>query len=239
MHTLALIVPEALSGERLDQAIARLAPELSRRMAKRLIDDGAVFIDGKRAQVCSRAVRAGNRVRVTVGSAADPGMPPPRVIHLDADLVVVDKPAGAPTEPTRQGSRGTVHAALLEHLHKEGMDTAFLHAAHRLDADTTGVLVFARNPAAAHGVGEQLASGSVERRYLGLVTPPPPWSSARLDAPLLSTGREGRGRVFVDPQGLPSLTVATVLERTAVGALVFLVVRSTLRAPGSLRRAST
>jgi 23S rRNA pseudouridine1911/1915/1917 synthase len=225
--SVTLTVPDELAGQRLDVVIPRLAPQISRRQTRRLVEDGAVFVDGKRVQVCSRAVRGGARLEVALPSAAAERRPEVQVglVTLDADLVVCDKPAGVPTEPTREGSRGTLLAALVDALKARNEDTGFLHAVHRLDTDTTGVVVFARSADAARTIGKQLHDGTAERRYLALVDGVPPWVRARLDQPLSRT-RDAMGRVQVDPDGAPALTLATVLVPGTSGSLVLCAPRT-------------
>jgi 23S rRNA pseudouridine1911/1915/1917 synthase len=215
-----LVVPEELEGLRLDIAIARLAPQISRRAARRLVEDGAVFVDGKRVQVCSRAVRAGASIEIAAAPREHEPAPAPAILAIDEHLVVVDKPAGVPTEPTREGSQGTLKAALHDALRERGERVDFLHAAHRLDTHTTGVVVFARSPDAANVVSRQLHDGLAERRYLALVDGIPGFVRARLDWPLAQK-RDAEGRVRVDENGAPSVTLTTVLAPGTTGALAW------------------
>lgn len=218
MKTRTFIVPEELSGERLDVVLARLAPDLSRRQVRRMVDAGSVFLDGRRTQVCSRTVRAGTAIEVAL---APPRLevPPVTVLALDEHLAVIDKPARMPAEPTREGSAGSALRALAELLRQRGEPHEGLRAAHRIDVDTTGVLVFARNARAAQALHAQFAAQQVARRYLALVAGQPPWTRQRIDLPL-SKQRDEDGRVHVDPQGAPCTTLAVVLARGAGGALL-------------------
>lgn len=222
-RSLRFTVPAELEGQRLDVIIARLAPGISRRHARRLIDDGAVFVDGKRVQVSSRPLKPGAKVEVSVAEHQQAA--PPDILWLDADLVVADKAAGVPTEPTREGSRGTLKAQLEDELKARGESTAFLHAVHRLDTDTTGAVVFARSADAAHRVGRQLHDGTAERRYLALVVGVPEWARAHLDWSLTKT-RDDAGRIQVDPDGVPASTMATVLVPGRTAALVLCAPRT-------------
>ncbi len=221
-----VVVPEELAGQRLDVVVARLLPQISRRQARRLVEDGSVFVDGKRVQVCSRAVRAGARIDASVDApGSSRPAPAPRILACDGAVVVVDKAAGVPTEPTREGSRGTLKKGLEDALKALGEDTAFLHAAHRLDTHTTGVVIFARSSDAAHSVGRQLVEGTAERRYLALVAGQPEWTRARLDWPL-TRARDGEGRIRVDADGVPAVTLATVLARGTTAALALCAPRT-------------
>lgn len=225
MSTLRLIVPDTLDGARLDVAVARLAPELSRRLVRRLVEDGAVFVDGRRTQVCSRTLRAGARLDVSVPEGPARPAIEAGIVAIDGHLVVANKPAGMPTEPTREGSRGTLHAALAELLRGRGERTESLAAAHRLDTDTTGVIIFVRTSEAARHVGGLFHEGSAERIYLAVVAGQPAWDEQMIDAPL-SRSRGPDGRVRVETDGAPSTTAATVLARGTTGALVLCVPRT-------------
>lgn len=240
MRGLLLTVPRDLDGERLDVVIARLAPEISRRAARRLIGDGAVLVGGQRTLVQSRTVRAGTSVEVHMpdgapavpgdgdggdGATEGAGAAPERVniIAMEPGFVAVDKPAGMPTEPTRQGARGTLLHALHEALRARGEDVSFLAAAHRLDTHTSGVVIFARTRAVAAVLGAQLAAQSVDRRYLALVDGLPPFESARFDR-ALARKPGADGRIYARPEaqgGAPALTLARVLARGVDGALLW------------------
>jgi 23S rRNA pseudouridine1911/1915/1917 synthase len=229
-----LEVPHALDKERLDVVIARLAPEISRRLARRLIDEGAVLVDGQRIQVQSRVVRAGTTIDVHVPDApAAPNQAAPadaapfaEILAIDSSLVVVGKPVGMPTEPTRQGARGTLLPLLEATLIARGESVSFLAAVHRLDTHTSGVVVFARSRYAAAAVGAQLADerheDRPERRYLALVEGVPEWNVARMDAPLAKRP-SADGRVYATPierGGAPAVTLVTVLARGDGAALL-------------------
>lgn len=226
-RTQRFTVPRELAGQRLDVVIARLAAGVSRRHARRLVDDGAVFVDGKRLQVCSRPLKAGAKIELTVLAERHDAAPaePTRLLALDEDLVVADKAAGVPTEPTKEGARGTLKAHLEDELKARGESVAFLHAVHRLDTDTTGAVVFARNAEAAHRVGRQLHDGVAERRYLALVAGVPEWTRARLDWSL-SRVRDESGRIHVDNDGVPALTLATMLAAGTSATLLLCAPRT-------------
>lgn len=218
MKSKSFIVPDELAGERLDVVLARLAPGISRRQARRLVDAGSVFLDGRRSQVCSRPVSAGAAIEVSLAPPR-PASPPIALIALDDDLVVIDKPARMPAEPTREASAGSAHHALGELLRSQGLAHDGLRAAHRIDVDTTGVLVFARGAAAARALSQQFADQRVARRYLALVAGVPSWGRRRIDLPL-ARQRDAEGRVQIDPDGAPCTTLAVVLARGEQGALV-------------------
>ena len=162
---------------RLDKAIARDVPpdaHLSRSRLARLIADGAVTVNG--APVTARdRVAAGDAVAVRVRAAEDPETRaediPLRILHEDGDLLVVDKPAGMVVHPAPGSPGGTLVNALLHHF---GGDLSGVGGerrpgiVHRIDKDTSGLLVVAKSDAAHHGLAAQFAAHSVERHYLAI-----------------------------------------------------------------------
>jgi len=196
------VVPEELAGERLDRAMARVASGVTRGEARRLIAAGVVFVGGRRTGISSRAVRAGERLQWDAPAATPPALAPPgpvpRIVVDRAELWIIDKPAGMPVEPTREGSRGT----LVEWL-RLNHGPAFI--AHRLDVATSGLLVVARDKDALAALNALFAAHTIDRSYLAVVSPAPPWEQATLDEPL---------------DGKKAVTHARVLARAATAALV-------------------
>jgi 23S rRNA pseudouridine1911/1915/1917 synthase len=170
------LIAADLHGERLDRAIARLNPRISRMEARRMISGGSVFVDQHRTRIASRLVRAGQRL-VCYRLALAPIGSVPQVILTHADFLVVDKPAGMAVEPTRAGDIATVTRWLGE----QGRP-AFI--THRLDAPVSGALVVATTAAAQSELNRLFAVHGVERQYLAAVTPAPPWSTHTIDSPL-------------------------------------------------------
>jgi 23S rRNA-/tRNA-specific pseudouridylate synthase len=170
-----LIAPD-LHGERLDRAIARLNPRISRMEARRMIGGGSVFVDQHRTRIASRLVRAGQRL-VCYRLALAPSGSAPRVVLAHADFLVVDKPAGMAVEPTRAGDVATVTRWLSE----QGQP-AFI--THRLDVPVSGALVVATTAAAQAELNRLFAVHGVERQYLAAVTPAPSWQTETIDSPL-------------------------------------------------------
>jgi 23S rRNA pseudouridine1911/1915/1917 synthase len=204
---LRLTIPGALAGLRLDQALARLLPEESRSRLARLIDEGHVTVDGARVPG-KRKVRSGEAVEVSLAprqeeSAFRPEAIALEIVHEDRDVLVVNKPAGLVVHPGSGNWDGTMlnallhHAPALEHLARAGI-------VHRLDKDTSGLLVVAKNEPAQHSLVKQLAARSVKRTYLALVR----GKVARggtIDAPV---GRDPkhRTRMAVVRDGKPAIT---------------------------------
>jgi len=196
------VVPDELAGERLDRAMARVAPGVTRGEARRLIAAGVVFVAGRRTGISSRAVRAGERLQwdepVEAPAALVATGPVPRIVLERPELWMVDKPAGMPVEPTREGARGT----LVEWL-RRNQGPAFI--AHRLDVATSGLLVVARQKPALVALNALFAAHAIERAYLAVVSPAPSWEQATLDQPL---------------DGKPAVTHARVLGRAPAAALL-------------------
>jgi 23S rRNA pseudouridine1911/1915/1917 synthase len=191
-HAVRFVVPDADDGLRLDQALARHVPGLSRRKARVLIDLGGVFVDRGRVKVAGRPVRAGQAIEANLGGALERAsgtgaaarardeaeLPPYRVVFEDEHLVVVDKPAGLVTAPTPESDRGN----LLDQLARRGAGPVYL--VHRIDLPTSGLLVFARTADANRALGQRFAVHDVEREYLAVVAGELPASVTTIDRPV-------------------------------------------------------
>ncbi len=162
---------------RLDKAIARDVPaeaHLSRSRLTRLLEEGRVTVDGTRAGARDK-VAEGARVVVTVPVAEDPETRaediPLAIVHEDADLIVVDKPAGMVVHPAPGSPGGTLVNALLHHFGGalSGVGGSKRPGiVHRIDKETSGLLVVAKSDAAHHGLAAQFEKHTVERRYLAI-----------------------------------------------------------------------
>ena len=204
---LRLTIPGALAGLRLDQALARMLPEESRSRLARLIDEGHVRVDG--AQVPGkRKVKSGEAVDVSLAprqeeSAFRPEAIALDIVHEDRDVLVVNKPAGLVVHPGSGNWAGTMlnallhHAPALEQLARAGI-------VHRLDKDTSGLLVVAKNEPAQHSLVKQLAARTVKRTYLALARGKV-GRAGTVDAPI---GRDPghRTRMAVVQGGKPAVT---------------------------------
>ena len=217
MKRLSLAVGPADSGERLDRFIA-VRGGISRGEARRALEAGGVFLDGRRCKVASRALRAGQSVAVNLeesGRAARPAVPLERgrLLYADAEIAAVDKPAGVPAQPTLTTDSGTLPelvAALL---------ASPVTLVHRLDRETSGVTVFARTAAAGAALAEAFRSGAPEKTYLALAARAPTPREGRVDAPLgKDPVRAGLRRV--DPRGDPAATRYRTLREGPEAALV-------------------
>ena len=208
MPTIRAEVPAALAGERADKVVAALAG-VSRSLARRLLETGGATLDG---------VPASPRDRVAAGRALDVDLPAspvlePEVVpfgvrYEDSDLAVVDKPAGVVVHPgAGRGGAGTLAAGILQRwpgvrgVGEEGR----WGIVHRLDQDTSGLLVVALSPAAWPPLRRAMARHEVERTYLALVHGIPEAATGTIEAPLGRDPRR-RGRVRVDAAGRAART---------------------------------
>jgi 23S rRNA pseudouridine1911/1915/1917 synthase len=216
------VLPDAQAGQRLDQALAALLPEHSRARIQRWIRDGAVRVDGE-AALPRRRVLGGERVTLDAplleeGEAwARPEPVPFTVLHEDAALLIVDKPAGLVVHPGAGNPSGTLVNGLLHRFPElAGLPRAGI--VHRLDKDTSGLLVVARTAQAHTALVRQLADRSMGRGYLAVVEGVPV-SGFTVDEPI---GRDPRNRLrmAVVPGGRPAVTHVRVEERYRAHALL-------------------
>ncbi len=206
-----------LAGSRLDQALAALAEGLSRRAARALIEQGAVYLDGRRCRTASRAVAEGARIAVEEGPAPPTEVPDLAVLWRQGPLLVMNKPAGVPFAPTRAAAGGTVLHALARRL---GIPLKALHPIHRLDTGTSGAVLVALEARAAAFLGEALREGRVAKTYNAWVAGQPKGAEGSWSFPL---GRPVGGVVRLDPSGREARTLYRVLARE--GEWAFLELR--------------
>ena len=206
------------AGRRLDAWLAVRLPGLSRARLQALIAAGRVTVDGAPARASLR-VRAGQRAVVAVPAAA-PAVPraqdiPVPVVHEDAHLLVVDKPAGLVVHPGAGTADGTLVNALLGRVKDLSGVGGVLRPGivHRLDKGTSGLLVVAKDDATHRALVEQFASRTVEKEYLALVLGAPSRPRGEIDAPV---GRDPVHRQKMSvraSRGRPARTTWSVEER--------------------------
>lgn len=175
---------------RLDKALARDVPEeanLSRTRLARLIADGAVCVNGAVVTDPKAKVAEGAEVEITVAAAAESDLAPENIPldirYEDDDLIVLAKPAGMVVHPAPGSPSGTLVNALMFHCGDDlsgvgGMKRPGI--VHRIDKDTSGLLVVAKSDAAHHGLAAQFAAHTVERKYLAIVHGVPDGADPRL-----------------------------------------------------------
>jgi 23S rRNA pseudouridine1911/1915/1917 synthase len=224
-------VPEGLDGERLDAALARMFG-LSRARAAELISDGAVLVAGRMAAKSER-VPAGEWLEVTLPPPAEPvpARPEPvpglTVLFQDADILVVDKPAGVAAHPTPGWTGPTVLQGLLA----AGFTIATSGAAerqgivHRLDANTTGVMVLATSERGYSSLKQAFRDREVDKRYHALVQGHPDPLRGTIDAPI-ARHPSGDGRFAVINGGRPSVTHYDTLEAFRAASLTEIILET-------------
>jgi 23S rRNA pseudouridine1911/1915/1917 synthase len=218
---LSATVPREMGGLRLDQALARLFHQYSRNRLQAWLEQGHIKVDGKRLSP-RHPVTGGERVVLEPPRLPDAASPqaqrmPLKIVFEDAALIVIDKPVGLVVHPGAGQPDRTLMNGLLAHAPAlAGVPRAGI--VHRLDKDTSGLLVVAKTVEAQTSLVEQLASRTVRRTYLALVQGDPP-ASGVIDAPV---GRDPRARtrMAVTHRGKESRTTYRVVERFGAAALV-------------------
>lgn len=166
-------VTEQLAGLRLDQYLAECCDSFSRSLARRLVDIGGVHLAGRRVRRCSQPVSVGDYVEVFVDSQPLQPMKldKERILYRDRDLIVLDKPAGMPTQPAPSRYQGTVYAELQKALsdtkHKDARPS--IGMVQRLDRDTSGVMVFSIHQRAHKAMTEAFRGHNIDKVYWALV----------------------------------------------------------------------
>lgn len=215
-----LRIGPALAGYRLDQALAALFPAYSRSRLQRLIDQGLVLVDGTTRRRRDK-VRSGEEVRLRLAPESRPScVAQPidlEILFEDDHLLVVDKPAGLVVHPAAGNRDGTLQNALLHHLPRlDSVPRAGI--VHRLDKDTSGLLVVAKTPLAHKSLVDQLQRRSLYREYRALVQGVPV-AGGTVTVPI---GRDPlrRTRMTVIAGGRPAMTHYRVRERFAAHTLL-------------------
>ena len=192
MRTFRFSVADADAGSRLDRALADRREIGTRTLAERLLSDGAVRVDGV-ARPKSHRLEAGSVIEVELPETEPTVLAPEPVsiplVFEDEHLVILDKPAGLVVHPGAGTTRGTLAGQLLTLGAAGGPDPARPGIVHRLDRDTSGLLVVARSEEAHAALQEAIRRREVERRYLALVRGHPNSRTGRIDAPM---GRDRR-----------------------------------------------
>ena len=208
--TYRFLVADTDEGLRLDQFLTAHLPALSRSHVQRLIRDGHVRIDRGRVKA-SLAIEAGRAVEIDVPAPApdrpEPEALPLTILHDDADLVIVDKPAGMVVHPAAGHAHGTLVNALLHHV--GGLSgiggTQRPGIVHRLDRGTSGVMVIAKHDRAHRELSRQFHDREVAKEYVALIWGTLP-AGARIDQPI---GRDRRHRRKMSTRAARSRSAVT------------------------------
>jgi 23S rRNA pseudouridine1911/1915/1917 synthase len=223
-----LRVPSELSGMRLDVALVRLLPRLSRTRIQELVKDGGVFLGGERATRSAEPVEAGQTIelRPVARGRARRGGPPGgalTVLFEDEHLVAIDKPPHQVVHPSSIVRGGTVSELALARWGAlpalQGEDRPGI--VHRLDAETSGVMVLAKSEVAAAALLRQFREREVEKTYVAIVLGVPRFDNDWIDLPLgRSPRRPDRVSVMAEGEGRPAQTHYRTIERYEAFALL-------------------
>jgi len=210
---------------RVDQFLAKRIPELSRSYIQKLIADQRVLVNGETCERSDR-VRTGTTIEVHI----PPTQPyevqaeniPLEIVHQDSDLLVVDKPVGMVVHPTTHDRSGTLVNALLHHV----LDLSGINGierpgiVHRIDKDTSGLLVVAKSDRAHHHLSEQFRGHSVERVYTLLCWGTPSPSEGTIQSSIGRSPRDRRKMASLDRSGKHAVTHYRVVENYGPIAMV-------------------
>ncbi len=198
-------VPPELAGKRLDLALATLAG-VTRNEARRSIEQGSVYLAGSRSQLAATLVEDGQQLRLLPSNPdrthIDEGQL--RVVYRDDWLMVVEKPAGLPTQPPPRGGD-----ALSLRVRKELDGRGYLGELHRLDRDVSGLVMYGMRPESTANLAEQLRYHRATRRYLALIHTAIPVPQQTINEPLREIAP---GRMGLHPAGMPARTHVVQLD---------------------------
>lgn len=218
MKILNLIVSQGESGERLDKAVVALSGELSRSATQTLIKEGKVFVNGKTA-LKSVTVKFGDEIRIEV--------PDPKTLSVEAEdipldifyedeyLLVVNKPKGMVVHPAAGNFDGTLVNALLSHCKDLSGINGVIRPGivHRIDKDTSGLLVVAKTDEAHTGLAEQIKEHSFKREYRTVVVGNVKSDSGTIDAPIGRSPKDRKKQAVTDKNSKNAVTHYEVIER--------------------------
>ena len=211
-----LVVSPAKTPERIDTYVAHAITGASRSKVRKLIDDRKVLVNGV-AVKASHRVAPNERIDVVIPAPqtyeAVPQDIPLDIIHQDADIVVLNKPAGLIVHPSPDTPDGTLVNALLYHIPDLSGINGVLRPGivHRLDKDTTGLMVISKTDRAHRELSRQFAERSLRKQYLAVVWGAPWEAEGVIDRPLKRSRKDIR-KMTVDPGGKEAVTEYTVRE---------------------------
>ena len=228
IQTIEVSLAPAHAGWRLDRALAAMVPTLSRERLKSLIRSGAVEAEGSAVRDPALKVKGHEALRVAVPEASPPHNEPQdiplAIIFEDEHLLVVDKPAGLVVHPAAGNLDGTLVNALLHRCAGKlsGIGgVARPGIVHRIDKDTSGLLVVAKTDVAHEGLARQFAAHSIDRRYLAIVSGSPKTGAGTIDAPLARSANNRKKIAIVEgSRGKRAVTHWKRLEVLKDAALV-------------------
>jgi 23S rRNA pseudouridine1911/1915/1917 synthase len=220
------LVTDLQHGLRLDRALGELFTDYSRNFLANLVTEGHVRIDGAVAAKPSQRVEAGQRLAIEVPDAAPSGIPsqeiPLTVLHEDADIVVIDKPAGLVVHPAAGHPDQTLVNALLFHVKDLSGVGGELRPGivHRLDKDTSGVMIIAKHDDAHRKLTTDWNTERVRKEYVAMIYGTPPSDRGTVEAPIGRDPRDRKRMAVVKEGGRIAITDYELAERLRYVSLV-------------------
>lgn len=217
LHLENLLVEEDMEGERLDSFVSEMLEELSRSMVQNMIKNGKIMVDGQAAKASYR-VKTGDEILVEVPQLQEIKLEPQNIelpiLYQDQDLAVVNKPKGMVVHPAHGNWDGTMVNALLYHIKDlSGINGEIRPGiVHRLDKDTSGVMVVAKNDMAHRSLAEQIRVHSINREYIALVHGIIKENLGRIEAPI-GRSKQDRKKMAVVKDGREAVSDYEVLQR--------------------------
>jgi 23S rRNA pseudouridine1911/1915/1917 synthase len=223
-ETETLLVEENMEGERLDFFVAEMMESLSRSSVKMLNDQDKILVNGKSVKASYR-VRQGDEITVVVPEphaiSIKPQDLPLEIIYQDQDVVVINKAKGMVVHPAHGNWDNTLVNALMYHVRDLSGINGELRPGivHRLDKDTSGVMIVAKNDAAHRSLAEQIRVHSINREYIALVHGNIKENLGSIEAPI-GRSHTDRKKMCVTAEGKPAFSNYEVLERFGEYTLV-------------------
>ncbi len=214
-------VASSVFGLRLDQGLSQIWP-LSRRRARRAIDEGGVYLNGKRCRTAGRMLRQGDKLRVVL--LENERLVPfsgEQLVWQDASLYLIHKRAGQYAQEALHRSRGTLPDELARYLELTPQLARLLRPVHRLDRGTSGLMLFCSDAKRLQHIQKHWHQ-AVKKEYLAVVEPAPAWEHQEIRL-AIDKRRDPRGHYHVADDGRPCFSEARVIERRGNRALLSLL----------------
>ena len=225
-----LVVPNERGGQRLDHYLVEMVPDISRSRLSNLIRDGYILVNGDSRKAANR-LKGGDSIEVTIPPPVPVALKPERVefevLHEDDDLLVIAKPPGVVVHPASGHEKGTLVHGLLAHCNNlsgiSGVERPGI--VHRLDKDTSGVMVIAKSDKSHHGLVEFFKKRQVKKVYHAIVVGRPGTQKGCISQ-AIGRHRSNRKKMAVlQHGGRDAVTCWAVLEEFAENHLTYLEVR--------------
>lgn len=218
MENVNIRIEEEMDGKRLDKILSIHLPDISRTQAQDWISTGQITVNGK-IEKASHKVRVGDEIIVVIPATKamdiEPENIPLDIVYEDSDVIVVNKPTGMIVHPSAGIITGTLVNALLYHCQDlsgiNGVERPGI--VHRIDKDTSGLLMVAKNDKAHKSLSEQLKEHTVSRRYVALVHGSIPHEYGKIDAPIGRDAKDRQKMSVTATNSKEAVTNFTVIQR--------------------------